>query len=159
MVFWNWSDKDGNQKNHSRNHKRLRDEKAIEYEESNIGGTYCSPAVDISNSSNLLFTFSLERLLKCLPFTIYLCVDTEVEDISEMLDIGVATFMTTKHLLSCEGACDYSKLENEIKTKFGAWCAKKKIYFVITTTSRSFTLSKALVSAFFLKRNPEWFQH
>ena len=60
--------------------------------------------------------------------------------------------MTTKHLLSCEGACDYSKLENEIKTKFGAWCAKKKIYFVITTTSRSFTLSKALVSAFFLKK-------
>jgi len=39
----------------------------------------------------------------------------------------------------CTNACDYSKLENEIKTKFGAWCAEKKIYFVITKASQSFT--------------------
>ena len=47
-------------------------------------------------------------------------VQIQVEDISEMVDIGVATFITTKYLLSCEGTCDYSKLENETKDKFEA---------------------------------------
>jgi len=73
----------------------LWDEKATECEESNTGSTYYPQQLTFLNLQTYFFTFPLERLLKCFPFTGYLCVDTEVEDTSEMLDIRMAAFMTT----------------------------------------------------------------